>query len=502
MSHARRLVAGLALATLAGCSPEPGAVSAPGPLFLLGFDGLSPDLIQQFESEGALPNFARLRREGAVGPLRSTIPMTSPPAWTTVATGTPPADHGVWSFWVPTPGNPRGRFVDATCRLAPAIWQDLTGLGRTVGIVNVPITCPPDSVNGFMIAGFPYPANAPLTWPPALEAEIVKKGYERDAWLGPPREGAEEEWLDRIIAIERARREIGLGLLFERRPDFSFIVFTAPDRIQHHLWRFHDPRHPQYRADAPETLRRAVRDVYVWCDDVLGEVLRRLPPDATIFVISDHGFGPAYTGVSKATVLAAFGEGAAAESRNLFGGDFHLAAKDSAARTRFAQQLAGLEDDAGRSVVAAVHDIRSKPSRGFGLALGPDVVAEEADGFLFYPGTPAAPRTGPLPPGAFSGWHRRAGYFGARGPAIVAGPLRAIDLQDVPATAMHILGESIPRRYVHNVPRGLFPRMYFIERPMVFSGDPMNELARPVETGGDAIDPAVAEQLRAVGYLR
>ncbi|MFN8177396.1 MAG: alkaline phosphatase family protein [bacterium] len=506
------VLAALAL-LVAGCGPgRPLPASAPGPVFLLGFDGLSPDLVERFEAEGAMPNFARLAREGAVAHLRSTIPMTSPPAWTTISTGTPPADHGIWSFWIPSAGDPRGRFVDASCRLAPAIWQDLTARGRTVGVVNVPITCPPDSVNGFMIAGFPYPKDAPLTFPRELEAEIVAQGYQRDAWLGPPEAGHEEEWLDRIVAIEKARRKIGLGLLFERHPDFSFIVFTAPDRIQHHLWKFQDAKHPGYRPDAPARLKTAVRDIYVWCDDVLGEVTSRLPANATLFVVSDHGFGPAYVGVSKERVLAELGgtpmstaqkEAAApaAESRNLFGGDFHLAGADSAARVRFEESLARLTDE-GRPVVAAVHDIRSESVRGFGLALGPDVVAEEADGYLFYPGAPNAPLTGPLPPRAFSGWHRRVGWFAARGHPIVPGRVRDLDLGDVPAMVMHLLGETVPRRYVQNVPKALFPPNYFIERPMRFKGDVQEGLRRPGAFAETTVDPAVAEQLRSLGYLK
>ena len=208
----------------------------------------------------------------------------------------------------------------------------------------------------------------------------MAKGY--SATRGElPEAGREVEWLDHMLAIEKARREIGLGLLFERRPDFSFIVFTAPDRIQHHLWRFQDELHPGYRADAPPRLKSAVRDIYLWCDDVLGEVLSRLPSDATLLVISDHGFGPAYRGVSKERVLADLAglPAGAAESRNLFGGDFHLAGADSASRVRFEDRLAHLTDEDGRPVVAAVHDIRTEQMRGFGLAIGPDVVAEEAE---------------------------------------------------------------------------------------------------------------------------
>jgi hypothetical protein len=508
-----RLAIAIALLALGGCErelPEPTVTerAVPGPVFLLGFDGLDPRLVERWEREGLLPNFARLRREGAVGGVRSTVPMISPPAWTTVATGTPPSDHGIWSFWVPEGDDPRGRYVDATRRLAPAIWEDLTRRGRTVGIVNVPISCPPDSVNGFMIAGFPYPQGAPLTFPPSLEEEIVARGYRRDAFLGPPSPGSETAWLDRKLELARARREIGLGLLFDRRPEFSFIVFTTPDRIQHHLWRFHDSEHPHHPGDAPARLRNAVRDIYVWCDDILGEVLDRLDSDTTLLVLADHGFGPVYAGISKTAFLATLPpelRSAVASTRNLFGGDFYLGDVSDETRAAFRTALEEATDRAGSPLIRAVHDPSTVPHHGYGLEIGPDLIAEEAEGLLFAPGPGPAPGeiAGTLPPTSFSGYHRRLGYFGAFGRPVVPGPVRKINLRDVPALTMHLLGESIPRRYVHNIPRSIFPRTYFVERPMRFDGDSRDGLLRPEEAGSPATSPdeTIIEQLRAVGYL-
>ena len=499
-------LAAVSAGLVSGCAepraPEP---SAPGSVFLLGFDGLDPGLVARFEDEGLLPSFARLRREGAVGGIRSTIPIVSPPAWTSVATGTPPSDHGIWSFWLPRGDDERGTFVDATLRLAPAIWQDLTAAGRTVGVVNVPVSCPPDSVNGFMISGFPYPEGAALTWPPELEGEVTRDGYLRDAFGGPPEPDREEEWLDSMLESAAARRRIGLDLLFERRPDFSFIVFTTPDRIQHHLWKFHDPEHPHYRADASDRLKNAVRDIYVWCDDVLAEVMRRLPEGATLLVLSDHGFGPAYRGISKERLLADLAETGAgrATSRNLFGGDFYLENHDDESRARFAAALSAATDESGVPLARAVHDTRSSTTRGWGGDLGPDVVAEEMEGRLFVPGRAGGPLVEPLAPTAFSGYHRREGYFAARGRAIVPGPVRDCDLNDVPAIAMHVLGEAIPRRYVHNVPRRIFPVDYFVRRPMVFAGAPRDGLRKPeAPDGAPRRDAAIEDQLRALGYVR
>jgi hypothetical protein len=371
-------------------------------------------------------------------------------------------------------------------------------------VVNVPITCPPDSVNGFQIAGFPYPEGAPLTWPPSLESEITAEGYQRDAWLGPPPAGGELDWLRTMRGIGEARRRVALFRLLEARPDFSFIVFTTPDRIQHHLWRFQDPEHPLYKPDAPDELKHAIRDIYVWCDEILGEVMDALPHGATLIVLSDHGFGPAYAGISKAKVLAAASAvtgGVPAESRNLFGGDFWLGGAEVEDRAAFVSRLQELRDPRGRPLVSAAHDVRTPQAVGWGLDLGPEVVALEADGFLFVPGSPDGPLVGPLPSTMFSGWHRRRGYFGALGHAVIPGPVRDLDLRDVTALSMHLLGERIPRRYVHNVPRKMFPPEYFLERPMVFTGAINEGYRRPEERGAANVDPAIAEQLRALGYV-
>jgi len=374
-----------------------------------------------------------------------------------------------------------------------------------VGVVNVPVSCPPDSVDGFLIAGFPYPAGAPLTWPPELEREIVGDGYRRDAFRGPPGPGEEEAWLDAMLETGRARRRIGLDLLFRRRPDFSFIVFTLPDRVQHHLWKFHDPQHPHHRPDASERLRNAVRDSYVWCDDILGEVMRKLPSDATLFVLADHGFGPAYLGVSKDRLLADLPEAReiGVTSRNLFGGDFYLAKDDREGREKFARAVAAATDDRGNSLVRKAHDTRAVETPGYGAELGPEIVAEEAEGYLFVPGDPKGRLVAPLAPMSFSGYHRREGYFAAFGPPIVPGEVRPCDLQDVPAMAMHVLGERVPRRYVHNVPRKLFPLDYFVRRPMSFAGRPRDGLREPGDpVAGPELDPAIEDQLRAVGYVQ
>src|SRR5215468_11059147 len=47
----------------------------PGRVMVLGLDGADPETIDLLMSEGKLPNFAKLRREGAYAPLLSQKPL-------------------------------------------------------------------------------------------------------------------------------------------------------------------------------------------------------------------------------------------------------------------------------------------------------------------------------------------------------------------------------------------------------------------------------------------
>jgi len=52
---------------------------------ILGFDGLDPELCQQYLAGGKLPNIARLRKKGCFKKLATTFPALSPVAWSTFA---------------------------------------------------------------------------------------------------------------------------------------------------------------------------------------------------------------------------------------------------------------------------------------------------------------------------------------------------------------------------------------------------------------------------------
>jgi len=67
-------------------------------IVILGFDGMDINLVSRFMVEGHLPNLARLRDEGELATLMSTIPPESPVAWSSFITGTNPGKTGVFDF--------------------------------------------------------------------------------------------------------------------------------------------------------------------------------------------------------------------------------------------------------------------------------------------------------------------------------------------------------------------------------------------------------------------
>jgi predicted AlkP superfamily phosphohydrolase/phosphomutase len=133
---------------------------------LVGLDGLDPDLVQRFMDDGKLPNMARIAKAGCFTPLATTYPAMSPVAWSSFATGTHPAKHGIFDFitrdprtYVPELSSaeirPPRRHVDIgpyriplgkpdvrLLRRSRPFWDELGRHGVPSSILRVPITFP------------------------------------------------------------------------------------------------------------------------------------------------------------------------------------------------------------------------------------------------------------------------------------------------------------------------------------------------------------------------
>lgn len=91
----------LLLAAALACG-EP-APPAPRRVVVIGIDGAEWAVIERLRAAGRLPVLDGLIRRGTSGPLGTFRPTLSPALWTTVATGVPPAEHGVENFVLQRP---------------------------------------------------------------------------------------------------------------------------------------------------------------------------------------------------------------------------------------------------------------------------------------------------------------------------------------------------------------------------------------------------------------
>lgn len=256
-------------------------------IVVVGIDGAEPRLVARLIKDGRLPNMRFIRENGMFGDLVSTIHPNTPPAWTSFSTGVNPGKHGVYDFRIRVADSYATAFATSQSIRAPAIWDILGASGKTVGIINVPITFPPRPVNGFLIGGMHAPSLEQATYPLSLAGEISGKGlcYVTDI-LGVEK----DELFDRAVAVETSRAAVAEELCARYAPDYFMCVFTAADRLQHVLWDQVETYLHGGCVREPDRLGLLI-DIYAVCDKFLGTVLDRAKDDDMLFVVSDHGFG-------------------------------------------------------------------------------------------------------------------------------------------------------------------------------------------------------------------
>ena len=82
------------------------------------------------------------------------------------------------------------------------------------------------------------------------------------------------------------------GLLADDDWDVYIHYFEFTDRIQHVMWRHTDPLHPLYTAEGNAAHGDSILKAYQKMDAIVGRVREKMPKDAALFVVSDHGFAP------------------------------------------------------------------------------------------------------------------------------------------------------------------------------------------------------------------
>jgi predicted AlkP superfamily phosphohydrolase/phosphomutase len=219
--------------------------------------------------------FKRLIETGVATPLKSTILPVTPPAWTSLITGTNPGKHGQFYFHDLKALPDQFILCNSTHRKVSAIWNVLTEAGKTCVIQNLPMTYPPEEINGAMITGFLTPQGATdNTHPPHLHSELKNMGYR----IGPIFGRNEKPTIDDIEFTIQQRTKAACWLMDKYDWDLFLVVYMATDGVVHKY-----PKQPEI-----------IKKVYQFIDKALEQLTEAVPENTIIILVSDHGTGVLY----------------------------------------------------------------------------------------------------------------------------------------------------------------------------------------------------------------
>ena len=263
-------------------------------VLVIGLDGATFRVIRPMIEAGQLSALRRLMGEGTHGVLRSTIQPSSEQAWPTFMTGVQNGKHGIFGFVQRVPGSYEYQYTNARAQRARTLWRILSDSGRPVIAINVPMTYPPEPVNGALIGGLMTPSErSRFTHPPDLYEELKREigGYiiNVDIETGRLRDAGEEQLLREIEEMTRQRTAAVKYLARTRDWDLLTVVYGAADRVSHKFWKYMDAEHPTLQAGKAGVIPH----VYRLLDEAVGELMTELADERTlVLLVSDHGFGP------------------------------------------------------------------------------------------------------------------------------------------------------------------------------------------------------------------
>ena len=255
---------------------------------VIGLDCAAPRLVfERFRKD--LPNLSALMEGGCYGPLLSTHPPITVPAWACMMRSQDPGQLGIYGFRNRKDHSYDGlSMANASVLKNDAVWDLLGRAGKKSIVLGVPPSFPPKPLDGVQVGCFLTPStDMAYTWPPELRQEIAKvaPGYVVD--VEGFRTDDKDALLKRIYDKTRMHFAVARHLLRTRPWDFFMMVEMGVDRIHHSFWKYMDPEHPKYEpGNAHEN---AIRDYYRYCDGEIGELLALFPKDTAVLVVSDHG---------------------------------------------------------------------------------------------------------------------------------------------------------------------------------------------------------------------
>jgi predicted AlkP superfamily phosphohydrolase/phosphomutase len=242
--------------------------------FVLSIDSGCWEYLDPLLERGRMPNLSRLIERGTRGVLESTMPPVTPVAFSSFITGLNPGKHGIFDWSVQVDKEGRFQSASAVSRRGVPFWTYLNRRGVRAGLINIPITYPPEPLDGFMIVGISVPESSRnLTYPASILDEIEAKygPYYVDVPIDILHREGIEAYTSAWCTQEERETKIACDLIERYDVQVLALNYVGLDRLNHFA--------PDFAY-----IERVLENV----DRNIGRFTDRFP-EANFMIMSDHG---------------------------------------------------------------------------------------------------------------------------------------------------------------------------------------------------------------------
>lgn len=252
----------------------------PKRLFVLGIDGFPFSFLNNDYFKQVMPYFCLMCRSYMMKKIKSVYPVVSSVAWTSFATGSNPGQHGIYGF--------TDRNVDPFSITLPTsenrkkqpIWEALKTKSKKI-VINVPLTYPPEKINGYMVSCFLCPDINKSTYPVDFHRTLKEKEYiiDTDAWLVSENPIG---FLKQLIKAMEKRFEIA-NLLLNENWDYFQLHIMETDRLFHFFI--------DYVINKKDgEIASLIKQFFNKLDKLIFMLINSIISNSAIMILSDHGF--------------------------------------------------------------------------------------------------------------------------------------------------------------------------------------------------------------------
>ncbi|MCB2125657.1 MAG: phosphonoacetate hydrolase, partial [Rhodobacteraceae bacterium] len=245
------------------------------PAVAICLDGCEPAYLDVAIAEGLMPTLKRMREAGTDRIAHSVIPSFTNPNNLSIATGRPPAVHGICGNYLYEPETGQEVMMnDVRFLRAPTVFAKFYEAGARVAVVTAK-----DKLRALLGAGLRFDEDRAIAFSSEKSGTTTKAEHgiaNASRWLGMPVPEVYSADLSEFVFAA------GVKLLREWKPDVMYLSTT--DYIQH-----------KYAPD-----QQGAKDFYAMFDRYLAE-LDEL--GAAIVVTADHGMKPKHLADGSPAVI-------------------------------------------------------------------------------------------------------------------------------------------------------------------------------------------------------